>query len=339
MPIDLSRLPRLRFASLPTPLQETPRLRNALGGASQAPRILIKRDDLTGLAFGGNKVRKLEFLVGDAITAGASILITAGAAQSNHARATAAAAVVAGMGSVLVLASDDPEPRIQGNLLLDRMLGADIHVVSTETDRYAVMDQIAADLRDKGETPYVIPVGGSNAIGAAGYMTMMIELRDQLAALNASPTRIYFASGSGGTQAGIAMAAKALDMLIQPVGILDSPFPEESQAHCLQIANAAAGLVGSAARLATSDMIYDDRYFGAGYGVPTAGGEEAIQMLARSEAIFLDSVYSGKAMSGLIDHIRRGQIDPAETVVFVHTGGTPALFADAERLAQLAAPG
>jgi D-cysteine desulfhydrase family pyridoxal phosphate-dependent enzyme len=319
-------------------LQEASRLRAALGGPSHAPRILIKRDDLTGLAFGGNKVRKLEFLVGDAVKASATALITAGAAQSNHARVTAAAAVVAGMKSVLVLATDDPAPRTQGNLLLDRMLGAEIHFVSKETDRYAVMDEIAANLRAKGETPYVIPVGGSNAIGAAGYTTMMIELCDQLAALKTSPTRIYFASGSGGTQAGIAMGAKALEMPIQPFGILDSPFPEEKRAHCLQIANEAAELVGSAARLAATDMIYDDHFYGIAYGVPTAAGEEAIRMLAQCEALFLDSVYSGKAMSGLIDHVRSGQIGPAETVVFVHTGGTPALFADADRLAQLAAP-
>jgi 1-aminocyclopropane-1-carboxylate deaminase/D-cysteine desulfhydrase-like pyridoxal-dependent ACC family enzyme len=170
-------------------------------------------------------------------------------------------------------------------------------------------------------------------------MTMMIELRDQLAAMGASPTRIYFASGSGGTQAGIALAAKALDMSMRSVGILDSPFPEEKQAHCLHIANEAAALVGSAARLSATDMIYDERYYGVAYGVPTAGGEEAIQLLARNEAIFLDSVYSAKAMSGLIAHIRTGQIDPAETVVFVHTGGTPALFADADRLALAAAQG
>jgi D-cysteine desulfhydrase family pyridoxal phosphate-dependent enzyme len=337
--IDLTRLPRFPLASLPTPLQDAARLRTALGGSSHCPRILIKRDDLTGLAFGGNKVRKLEFLVGDALEKGATTLITAGAAQSNHARATAAAAVVAGMSSVLVLNSKDPDPPIQGNLLLDRMLGADVRIVPTGTDRAAVMEEIAAELTARGEKPYVIPVGGSNAIGAAGYLTMMLELQVQLAALGTIPSRICFGSGSGGTQAGIVLGAKALGLTCELVGILDSPFSDEEKARTLAIANQAAQLVGSETRVTEADMVYDDRYIGEAYGVPTYAGEEAIRLLARTQAIFLDSVYTGKAMSGLIDHIRSGKIDPADTVVFIHTGGTPAIFAAADRLARAAMAG
>jgi D-cysteine desulfhydrase family pyridoxal phosphate-dependent enzyme len=335
VPIDLTRLPRFPLANLPTPLQEANRLREALGGTAVCPRILIKRDDLTGLAFGGNKVRKLEFLVGDALASGASVLVTAGAAQSNHARATAAAAVAAGLPALLVLRSDDPEPVVQGNLLLDWMLGAEIRIVPSGSDRAAVMAEIATDLTARGERPYVIPVGGSNEIGAAGYLTMSLELRDQLAALAVEPTWIYFASGSGGTQAGIVLGVKALGLTCRPYGILDSPFSDEDKARAIQIANGAAELIGEPTRVSEADMIYDDRYFGEAYGIPTSAGDEAIMLLARSEAIFLDPVYTGKAMSGLIDHIRSGLIGPSETVVFVHTGGNVATFAHADRFARI----
>jgi 1-aminocyclopropane-1-carboxylate deaminase/D-cysteine desulfhydrase-like pyridoxal-dependent ACC family enzyme len=243
------------------------------------------------------------------------------------------------MSAVLVLSSNDPEPPIQGNLLLDRMLGAEVRIVPQGTDRAAVMEQIAADLSARGEQPYVIPVGGSNAIGAAGYLTMMLELQSQLAELDATPSRIYFGSGSGGTQAGIVLGARALGMTSNLHGILDSPFTDDDKARTLAIANQAAGLVGSDTRITELDMIFDDRYIGEAYGIPTGAGEEAIRLLARTQAIFLDSVYTGKAMSGLIDHIRSRAIDPSDTVVFIHTGGTPALFAAAERLARAAMTG
>jgi D-cysteine desulfhydrase family pyridoxal phosphate-dependent enzyme len=335
--IDLSRLPRFPLAHLPTPLQEAARLREALGGPAACPRILIKRDDLTGLAFGGNKVRKLEFLVGDALARRATVLITAGAAQSNHARATAAAAVAAGLSSVLVLAADDPEPLLQGNLLLDRMLGAEIRIVPTGTDRAAAMDGIAEELTDRGETPYVIPVGGSNETGAAGYLTMVLELRDQLAELGAEPSRIYFASGSSGTQAGITLGVKALGLPCEPYAIMDSPFPEDARTRTLEIANRAAELVGDPTRLTEADFAYDEGYFGEAYGVPTSAGDEAIRLMARTEAIFLDPVYTGKALSGLIDHVRTGRVSPDQTVVFVHTGGNVAIFAHAQRMARISA--
>lgn len=339
MSIDLSRLPRFPLANLPTPLQDAPRLREALGGADRCPRILIKRDDLTGLAFGGNKVRKLEMLVGDALQKGATVLITAGAAQSNHARSTAAAAVVAGLSSVLVLTSDDPNPPVQGNLLLDHLLGAEVRIVPKSTDTDQHMALVAEELTSRGEHPYVIPVGGSNPIGAAGYLTMTLELRDQLAQLGEAPTRLYFGNGSRGTQAGIVLGAKALDMSYRPYAVLDSFNSPEKEARAIRIANAAAELVSSNARISSDDITNVDGYIGQDYGIPTEAGNEAILLLARTEAVFLDPVYSGKAMSGLIDHIRAGQIAPSETVVFVHTGGNTALFAHAPQLAQLAAAG
>ena len=336
MSLDLTRLPRFPLANLPTPLQEAGRLRDALGGPSQCPRILIKRDDLTGLAFGGNKVRKLEFLVGDALAKGATTLITAGAAQSNHARATAAAAVVAGLKSVLVLTSSEAEPAVQGNLLLDELLGADIRLTMPGVDREEQMETIAAELRQRGKIPYVIPVGGSNRVGAAGYLTMAIELKEQLANLGAEPSRVYFGNGSGGTQAGVTLGVKALGIPARAIGVQDSYLSPEEKERIIRITNEAAELVGSDVRVSADDFTDLDQYYGEAYGVPTREGDAAILLLARTEAIFLDSTYTGKAMSGLLDHIRTGEVSPDETVVFVHTGGHSAIFAHADRLAGLA---
>jgi D-cysteine desulfhydrase family pyridoxal phosphate-dependent enzyme len=334
--LDLDRLPRFPLANLPTPLQEAHRLRDALGGPDKCPRILIKRDDLTGLAFGGNKVRKLEFLVGDALARGATTLITAGAAQSNHARATAAAAVVAGLRSVLVLTSADAEPAVQGNLLLDELLGTEIRFITPDVDRDEQMATVAAELSEKGETPYVIPVGGSNSIGAAGYLTMAVELKEQLAKIGAEPSRVYFGNGSGGTQAGVTLGVNALGIPARAIGVQDSYLSPEDKQRIVRITNEAAELVGSDTRVTADDMTDLDQYYGEAYGVPTREGDAAILLLARTEAIFLDSTYTGKAMSGLIDNIRTGEIRPDESVVFVHTGGNSALFAHAERLSGLA---
>lgn len=335
----LDHLPRFPLATLPTPLHEATRLRDALGGSGRCPRILIKRDDLTGLAFGGNKVRKLEFLVGDALANGATTLVTCGAAQSNHARATAAAAVAAGLRAILILYPGDPAPESQGNLLLDQLLGAELKWIESGAGRDAAIRTAAEGARAAGETPYEIPVGGSGPIGAAGYMTMTIELKAQLEVLSAEPSWLYFASGSGGTQAGIAVAAQLLGMTYQVRGVLDSPDSPEFRTRMLDAAHGAAELVSSDLRLRSKDFVAIDGYYGEGYAVPTPEADAAILLLARTEALFLDPVYSAKAMSALIDHIRTGQIRPDETVVFVHTGGTPALFATAGRLAEIARAG
>lgn len=338
MGFDLNRLARTPLATLPTPLQDATRLRDALGGPARCPRILIKRDDLTGLAFGGNKVRKLEFLVADALAKGVTTLITAGAAQSNHARATAAAAAVTGLKSVLVLQTDEPGEAPQGNLLLDHLMGADVRLISNSDDVNLAMDQVATEVRAAGGVPYVIPVGGSNAIGAAGYLTMTLELADQLRSLDTRPDLLYFANGSRGTQAGIVLGAKGLSMPYTARGVIVSSNSPERLARTIEIGNGAAELTNADFRLTPDDFENVEGYVGEGYAIPTPAADATIPLLARTEAVFLDPVYTGKAMSALIDHIQTGMVTPDQTVVFVHTGGTPSLFAHANRLMSILPP-
>lgn len=323
----LGAQPRVQLVHLPTPLQEAPRLREALGGTARCPRILIKRDDLTGLAFGGNKGRKLEFLVADAIAQGATWLITAGAAQSNHARMTAAAARLAGLHATLVLSAKVEQPEVQGNLLLDRLLDAEVRIMPTDTNMDAAMVEVADELRAAGERPYIIPVGGSNAVGTFGYVAATLELMGQLFAQGEGPSRLYYANGSRGTQAGLVLGAKHFCAPYEVRGVAVSPGDAAKRPRALAIANEAAERLGIAARVADEDLLNDDSQIGEGYGIATEGCLEAIHLLARNEAIFLDPVYSGKAMAGLIADVRSGAIDPGETVIFLHTGGTPALFA------------
>lgn len=338
MPIDSA--PRLRLASLPTPLEDATRLRAALGGPARAPRILIKRDDLTGLALGGNKARKLEFLVADAVRAGATTLVTSGAVQSNHARMTAAAARVAGLRPVLVLTGHAEPPPAQGNLLIDYLLGAELHFIPPHVDpKIAISDQEAVviaqvldELRRRGERPYLIPIGGSSPVGALGYVAATRELLAQLREMDASPSRLYYASGSRGTQAGLVLGAKLYDAPYQPYGVAVSGGEPEKTARALRVSNEAAALLGDSVRISTEDLVTDQGYIGDGYGIPTAACLEAIRLLAHHEGILLDPVYTGKAMAALVDHIRRGAIPAGDTVVFLHTGGTPALFAYADRL-------
>jgi D-cysteine desulfhydrase family pyridoxal phosphate-dependent enzyme len=328
----LGRQPRVRLATLPTPLQEAARLRDALGGESVCPRLFIKRDDLTGLAFGGNKVRKLEFLLADALAKGATTIITAGAVQSNHARLTAAAARLVGLRPVLVLDTKIEQPPVQGNLLLDQLLGAEIRFVPEGTDMNVAIAEVGEELSANGQRPNLVPVGGSNAIGALGYVAASLELAQQCVEAGIAPTRLYYANGSRGTQAGLALGSKLFATSWRPHGVAVSGGEPEKIHRAIRIANEAAALLDVEARIGESDLINDNGSIGPGYGVLTPECVEAITLLAMTEAIFLDPVYSGKAMAGLIGHIRRGKIDPAETVVFLHTGGTPALFARAEEL-------
>lgn len=324
--MSLGSRPRFPLASLPTPLQEAPRLRAALGGEGRVPRILIKRDDLTGLAFGGNKARKLEFLAADALATGSTVLVTTGAVQSNHARMTAAAARVAGMKAALVLTSGVDDPPVQGNLLLDRLLGAEVYF-TRESEEAEKAGEVMDRLRARGERPYLIPVGGSSPVGACGYVAGTLELVSQLFAAGESPLRLYYPSGSRGTQAGLTLGAKMYAAPYRLHGIAVSPGEPEKTARALRLANEAAALLGAGIRIAAEDLSTDQGYIGPGYGIPTPACLEALRLLARTEGVFLDPVYTAKAMAGLIDHIRRGEIDPAGTVVFLHTGGTPALFA------------
>ena len=328
----LARQPRIPLAVLPTPLHEAMRLREALGGPSTSPRILIKRDDLTALGLGGNKARKLEYLVADARAQGATTLITTGAVQSNHARMTAAAACAAGMRCVLVLTSTKDVPPVEGNLLLDSLYGAEIRLVPSLDPMFAVgndepvVAEVVSEERAAGRTPYVIPVGGSSGIGVFGYVSGTAELVDQLVAAGEKPSRLYYASGSRGTQAGLTLGAMLCDAPYRVYGVAVSGGEVEKIERAKRIANEAAEKLGLETRLGRVDLFTDQGFIGEGYGIPTTGALEAISLLARTEGILLDPCYTSKAMAGLVAHVRDGSLAPSETVLFLHTGGVPALF-------------
>jgi D-cysteine desulfhydrase family pyridoxal phosphate-dependent enzyme len=325
---------RVGLATLPTPLQEARRLREALGGESRCPRILIKRDDLTGLALGGNKARKLEFILADALQKGATVVVTSGAVQSNHARMTAAAARVVGLKAVLVLTSKVERPPVAGNFLLDHLLGAEVRLVAAGSDASiatgddkTIIEEVMDELRRRGECPYLIPIGGSSPVGVLGYVSATQELLGQLLAIGAAPAWFYYASGSRGTQAGLALGTRLLGAPYRLCGIAVSGGEPEKTRRAIRIADEASDILGSRISLAQDELFTDESYIGKCYGVPTPACMEAIRLLAQQEAIFLDPVYTGKAMAGLIDHVRRGIVSPSDTVVFLHTGGVPALFA------------
>jgi D-cysteine desulfhydrase family pyridoxal phosphate-dependent enzyme len=329
----LARVPRVPLASLPTPLHEAPRLRAALGGETRAPRILLKRDDLTGLALGGNKARKLEFLIADALARRATVVVTTGAVQSNHARMTAAAARAAGLEVALVLTAQTGTPALEGNLFLDRLFGARVHLVPASDDpRLALGDdaetvaRVAGDVERAGGTPYVIPVGGSSGIGALGYVAGTLELCGQLADRGERPSRLYYASGSRGTQAGLVLGAALCEAPYEVLGIAVSGGEPEKIERARGAARDAADLLGLPAPLEPSDFTTEQDFIGEGYGIATPECLEAVALLAQTEGVLLDHVYTGKAMAGLIDHIRRGVLDREGSVVFLHTGGVPALF-------------
>ena len=318
----MKNLPRLKFAHLPTPVEALPRLQAELGG----PRLFVKRDDQTGLAFGGNKTRKLEFLVAEAQERGAKTLITAGAVQSNHCRQTAAAAARHGLDCILVLAGDPPEES-SANFLLDQLLGAEIVWANWETrvdDLQAAFDQA----EQTGRAPYLVPYGGSNATGAAAYAFALQELIEQ----HVSPDWIVFPSSSGGTQAGLVAGASLLGFKGEILGIsVDEP-ETVLQERVADLASETAARLGTATNFRASQILVNADYCDAGYGVVTESEIEAIQMFARLEGLLLDPVYTGRAAGGLIDLIRKGFFSPDETILFWHTGGTPGLFADQYRM-------
>ncbi len=325
-------LPHISLMDGVTPLQEMPRLREALMSDGRAcPRLFIKRDDLTGLAGGGNKTRKLEFLIGDALEKGADTVITAGALQSNHARQTAAAAAKVGLQAHLILFDtvgyDDPAYGTSGNLLLDRILGAEVRLEAKDADARAVFEDVTANIRSAGGTPYLIPVGGSNAVGSTAYAQVFLEIQEQANALDLSIDRIFHANGSLGTQAGL-LAGRALAQggpKIEGVSV-SKPTRDSLLSELLGIANQTSERIG-AGPVTEDDVHVDFRHLGEGYGLPTSGMVSAVELVARTEGILLDPVYTGKAMAGMIAGILNGEIGGDETLVFLHTGGMPGLFA------------
>jgi D-cysteine desulfhydrase len=328
--MHIETLPRFRLAQLPTPIERLDRLSGELGG----PDLLIKRDDLTGLALGGNKARKLEFLVGQALEQGADTLVTAGAAQSNHCRQTAAAAAKAGLKCELILNSQKPILQ-NGNLLLDELLGAKCHWI--ERPQFPVkLSELPEQLRAQGRKPYVIGIGGSNGVGATGYVLAMIELEGQLRTIQHRLDHIVFASSSGGTQAGMVLGAQLAGFGGQLHGVSvdkDNLEREAYEEEVAQIANECAQYIGSDIRLTKQHIKVVYGYTGEGYGVVSNLEREAIRLMARNEGIILDPVYTGRAFGGLLDLIRKGAFKRGESVLFWHTGGAPALFAYAKELA------
>jgi D-cysteine desulfhydrase len=317
---------RVPLAYLPTPIERLDRLSKRLGG----PEIWIKRDDQTGLATGGNKTRKLEFLAADALAQGADHLVTTGAPQSNHARQTAAAAARLGLGCSLVLRGDKPTATT-GNLLLDQLLGAHVYWSGCGECGEAI-GRVMAELRSIGRRPYLIPLGGSNVIGATGYVLAMRELMVQMAADRLNFDFIVFASSSGGTQAGVVLGARAFAFRGAVLGIsVDHP-AEALKTQVAALATATATHLGLGT-LSVADLVnVNDDYLGEGYARVGETEREAIALMAQVEGILLDPVYTGRAFGGLIDLIRWGAFTRSQRVLFWHTGGTAALPAFADRL-------
>ncbi len=322
----LATLPRTSLGFFPTPIHPLPNLSVRLGG----PTLWVKRDDQTGLATGGNKTRKLEFLVADALQQRADTLITVGAPQSNHARQTAAAAAKAGLKSALVLRGASPADRT-GNILLDDLMGAEIFWAGTRSlDEVAV--EVAEELSARGQHPYVIPLGGSNPIGAAGYVAAMLEVAEQARASDLHFDAIVFATSSGGTHSGLVLGAKMSGYTDRILGISVDHTSDHLVPLLVDLANATSQHLGTEFRFSADDFEVNDHYLGGGYAVMGEPELEAIRLCAQTEGLLVDPVYTGRAMAGLIDLIRTGELKAGQNVLFWHTGGTPALFAYAQQL-------
>ena len=309
---------RIPLANLPTPIESLPRLSRILGG----PQLFIKRDDLTGLGMGGNKTRKLEYLAADALSKAAKTLISTGAVQSNHCRQVAAAAAKLGLGCQLILAGEEPT-EAQGNLLLDKLSGAQIFFTS-KANRDRELQERFAQAELSGLKPYLIPYGGSNPIGALGYLNAMRELSEQ----GLEPDWIVFASSSGGTQAGLILGAHLTGFKGKILGISIEYNSDHFSAQISDLVNQTAEEMGCDWSVTPKEVLINDSYCQAGYGVLTSAEIEAVKLFARTEGILLDPVYTGRAAAGLIDLIRKGFFEPEEKILFWHTGGAPALFAE-----------
>jgi L-cysteate sulfo-lyase len=332
MGLHLARFPRLHMAHLPTPLEPMERLTRVLGG----PRLWIKRDDCTGLATGGNKTRKLEFLMGEALAEDADTLITQGAVQTNHGRQTAAIAARLGMRCIILLehrvGTEDTDYLRNGNVLLDRLLGAELRDHPAGDDMNAALLPVAEEVRAAGGRPYTIPGGGSNPTGALGYAACAMELLHQANERSLRIDYVVHATGSAGTQAGLVAGLELMSTGIPVLGIGVSAPKAVQEERVERLAQAVAEKLGVKGGIRRERVLVNGDHVGAGYGVPTPGMLEALGLFARQEGILLDPVYSGKAAAGLIDLVRKGFFSKKDNVVFLHTGGSAGLFAYRETL-------
>jgi len=316
-----SKFPRVKLISLPTPLEYAPKLSEELG-----VKIYFKRDDVMELAFGGNKARKLEFLMADALRKGADTIITTGALCSNHARLTAAAARKLGLDIILILRSIGPKS-VKGNLLLDAILGADIRIFDVDREEIPkIMNETAKELEEKGKKPYIIPGGGANAIGSLGYLNASVEILHQLNERGITANYIVHSTGSGATQTGLALGFKAMNTNIKVIGIACGGNKHSISHAVKRLADETSKLTNLPLTLSYEDIIVYDEYTCGGNGIITKEVIEIIKRVARSEGVILDPTYTGKAMMGLINLIRKGEIPKGSTVIFLHTGGTPLVF-------------
>jgi len=330
--MQLSSFPRISLAHLPTPLEFLPRLSEHLGG----PQIYVKRDDCTGLATGGNKTRKLEYSMGEALQKNADTIITVGAVQSNHVRQTAAAACKLGLKCEVLLEHRVAHPSElylnSGNVLLDRIFGANLREYDKGTDFDAAMAEVANEVRASGATPYIIPGGASNAVGALGYVGCGLELLQQFSDQDLAVDHIVTATGSAGTHAGLAVGIRGGGSELPILGIGVNATQDVQEERVYALAKETAKLVGEPGAVSREDIVADCNYIGPGYGEPTESMNEAVLMLARLEGLLFDPVYSGKALAGMIDYIREGRFDDTGAIVFLHTGGAAGLFAYADTL-------
>jgi D-cysteine desulfhydrase family pyridoxal phosphate-dependent enzyme len=312
-------IPRIRFAHLPTPVEELPRLSAMLGG----PQILVKRDDQTGLAFGGSKTRKLEFLVAEAREQNADMLITAGAMQSNQCRQTAAAAAKFGFQCILVLTGERPSIP-SANLLLDELFGAKIVTGADLADRDRVLQETFNAATAEGHKPYLVPYGGSSPTGALGYAFAVQEFLQQ----GIHADWFVFGTSSGGTHAGLVLGQRIFGYAGKVLGISIDESEDWLKSHVASLASATSERLGKRIEFNREDVLANANYCRAGYGVVTDAEREAVRLFARTEGLLLDPVYTGRAAAGLLDLVRTGFFKKGETVLFWHTGGQPALFAD-----------
>ncbi|MBP0446405.1 D-cysteine desulfhydrase [Roseomonas sp. SSH11] len=325
--MNLARFPRVRLGHMPTPLEPMENLSRHLGG----PKLWIKRDDCTGLSSGGNKTRKLEYLMAEALAQGADTVITQGATQSNHARQTAAAAAKLGLACHILLEDrtgyTDPAYTQSANVLMDKLHGATVSRRPGGADMQAEMETLAEELRNSGKRPYVIPGGGSNPVGALGYVGAALELVNQASEIGLRIDHVVHATGSAGTQAGLVTGLVALNSGIPVLGIGVRAPREKQEANVLALAQRTADHLGLPKDTIRAEHVRANcDYVGQGYGIPTQGMVDAVKLLAEKEGILLDPVYSGKGMAGLIDLIGQGHFKPEENVVFIHTGGAVGLF-------------